>query len=105
MSDQTFGATSETIISPTDFEEIDDVNFEKATGVIKRQRIQGFDEFPSAYSGNVNRSNSHKVNKRLGNRKPLLNYIIYCICKKRDREFKIGWRNYINVTYRELWRQ
>lgn len=81
VSAQTSKAINEAIISPIDFEEIDNANSTKETGNIKRKRIQGFGEFALACPENVNRSGLINQIKGSGTRNPILNYRIYCICK------------------------
>ena len=66
-SAQTFEMINESIFNPVEFR--GGVNSNKATGDITHKRSQCFGEFTTPCSGNVNRLNFLKANKKVGGSK------------------------------------
>ena len=85
-SGQTFDAEEGAIINPIDVAEIADAGSTKETG-IKRNRIQVSDESLLVIR-KCKPSKFHGSNTKLGNRKPILRGVVYCICGKAFAELK-----------------
>ena len=81
---QTFETIRDAIINPIDLADIADVNSTKETVNIKHHRIHRIGEVMLQFPKNANCANLLKKIKMSASRKPVLKFIIYCICKKRS---------------------
>ena len=84
VSAHTFETINGTIINPISFDEAVDANLAKECGNSTRPHIPGCGEYSRVFPKNVNRVNILMKIRRSANRKLILRYVIYFVCKKRS---------------------
>ena len=85
-SAQTFEAIQESVVSPSNFNEIADVNLARAANARNYPHIPGFEE----YGRKSEKGEERRIVRfflrgagRVGNRKPISKFKIWCNCRKR----------------------